>query len=43
MTGVAVMPISGTTCEQPRVSLVVSPEPRSDVRHSTAPVTASMA
>ena len=43
MTGVEVIPISGVTCEQLRVSLVVSPAPRSEVRQSTAPVTASIA
>ena len=31
MTGVAVMPISGETWPQPRLSLVVSPLPRIDV------------
>ena len=35
MTGVAVMPISGVTCEQPRASLVVSPEPSIDARQRT--------
>jgi len=34
MTGVDVTPISGVTCEQPRVSLVVSPLPSSDARQS---------
>ena len=41
MTGVDVMPISGVTCEQPRVSLVVSPEPSIDARQSTLPLAAS--
>ena len=41
MTGVDVMPISGTTCEHPRPSLGDSPEPSSDRLHSVAPVTAS--
>ena len=41
MTGVEVMPISGTTCEQPRPSLVVSPAPSTETRQITAPVSAS--
>ena len=36
MTGVEVMPISGVTCEQPRVSLGVSPAPSSDACQSGA-------
>ena len=43
MTGVEVIPISGVTCEQPRVSLVVSPAPSAEVRQRTLPVTASSA
>jgi hypothetical protein len=43
MTGVEVIPISGTTCPQLRVSLVVSPAPSSDRCHSTVPAAASNA
>ena len=43
MTGVDVMPISGVTCEQPRVSLGVSPLPSSDTRQSWPPEAASNA
>jgi hypothetical protein len=43
MTGVAVMPISGVTWPQLRASLGVSPGPRSEVRQSSVPVSASNA
>src|ERR1700730_6869715 len=41
ITGVAVMPISGSTCEQPPPSPVVSPGPSSETCQSSAPVLAS--
>ena len=43
MTGVDVTPISGVTCEQPRVSLVVSPVPSSDTCQIWEPEEASKA
>jgi hypothetical protein len=43
MTGVEVMPISGVTCEHPRVSLAVSPVASSDVFQRIDPVAASKA
>src|ERR1700722_6367280 len=43
MTGVEVMPISGTTWKQPRASLKVSPDASSDACHRVEPVSASKA
>jgi hypothetical protein len=41
ITGVAVMPISGTTCPHPRPSLGVSPLPSSETRQTIAPLSPS--